>query len=136
MRANRRHQEPRTRYLTHATGGTIDAGMAVLKKPVSLDLDLDPHQLVVGAGGRAHSFLEMHLVTALQGGYSLRLFEGYTRKLARRWFRERHPETNVRAPKCRTKIGVGETAIVPAVSTPVKCYAGLAASSRVRGPCG
>ena len=84
MRANRRHQEPRTRYLTHVTGGIIDAGMAVLKKPVSLDLD--PHQLAVGAGGRAHSFLEMHLVTALQGGYSLRLFEGYTRKLARRCF--------------------------------------------------
>jgi hypothetical protein len=30
-----------------------------------------------GAGRGGHSFFEMHLVTALQGGYSLRLFESY-----------------------------------------------------------
>jgi len=34
----------------------------------------------------AHSILEMNLVTALQGGYSLRLFEGYTWEFARRCF--------------------------------------------------
>jgi len=32
--------------------------------------------IVVGAGGRVHSTLELHLVTALQGSYSLCLFEG------------------------------------------------------------
>jgi hypothetical protein len=42
--------------------------------------------IIVGAGGRVHSFLEMNLVTALQGGYSLRLFEGYAWEFVRRCF--------------------------------------------------
>jgi hypothetical protein len=37
-------------------------------------------------GGSAHSFLEMNLVTALQGGYSLPLFEGNAGEFARRCF--------------------------------------------------
>jgi hypothetical protein len=42
--------------------------------------------IIVGAGGRTHSFLEMNLVTALQGGYSLPLFEGNAGEFARRCF--------------------------------------------------
>jgi len=46
---------------------------------------------MAAAGRGGHSFFEMHLVTALQGGYSLRLFESYTRKLARRCFAKDTP---------------------------------------------
>jgi hypothetical protein len=90
MRANRRsgvnidsgsRRRPGASHIAnHPAFGSRQAGIG--PRPVE-DVQV---LIIVGAGGSAHSFLEMNLVTASQGGYSLPLFEGYAGEFARRCF--------------------------------------------------